>query len=185
MSTARPELNVAVVMRRERITGPMSRWQEWRWSLLEVVLHEDGFGSAARLLYHDEGEQRWLHPGFTVQLFKDDAVGYQLNLSTSAPCWFVLWRMEEQPSVAPEPIARPEMVTLSYVDAGRWLDAQETVEQVAAPGAVVAWLQEFVAEHRVDEPERRRRPQSFRALTDRFGQLAQISEVKTPGGSRG
>ena len=27
----RPALDVAVIMRRERIVGPMSRWQTWRW----------------------------------------------------------------------------------------------------------------------------------------------------------
>ncbi len=185
MNTARPELRVAVLMRRQRIIGAMSRWQSWRWSLLDVVQNEQGFGDAARLLYQDESEQRWLHPGFSVQLFKDDVDGYILNLGTSAPCWFVLWRMEEQASVAPEPLARPEMVTLSYVDAGRWLDAQETVEQVAAPAAVVAWLQAFVAEHRVIEPKRRSRPESFRALADRFGQPAPLSRTKRSGGSHG
>ena len=185
MNTARPELKVAVVMRRQRITGPMRRWQQWRWVLADVVPDELGFGSAARLLYHSDNEQRWLHPGYAVELFADDVEGYFLNLSTSAPCWFVLWRMEEQASVALEPIARPEMVTLSYVDAGRWLDAQETVEQVAAPVVVVAWLQAFVAEHRVAEPQRRKRPESFRALTDRFGQPAQISTAKESGGFRG
>ena len=28
-----PALNVAVVMRREPLTGPMARWQTWRWVL--------------------------------------------------------------------------------------------------------------------------------------------------------
>ena len=31
-----------------------------------------------------------------------------------------------------EPVAMPQIVTLSYHDAGRWLDAQETVERVDA-----------------------------------------------------
>ncbi len=181
MNVPRPQLKVAVVMRRERITGPMSRWQSWRWVLADVVAHEDGFGSAARLLYRSESEERWLHPDHTVQLFKDDVEGYYLNLSTSAPCWFVLWRMEEHASVAEEPIARPEAVSLSYVDAGRWLDAQETVEQVAAPAPVLAWLQEFANEHRVAEPKRRARPESFRPLADRFESGAPRSGGQEPG----
>jgi Protein of unknown function (DUF3305) len=181
MNTLRPELKVAVVMRRERIEGPMSRWQPWRWVLAEVVPHEDGFGTAARLLYKNDREERWLHPGYSVELFKDDAEGYHLNASTEAPCWFVLWRMEEEAGITDEPIARPEMVSLSYYDAGRWLDAQETVEQVAAPAAVVEWLRAFVAEHHVDEPKQRRRPESFRSLTDRFGNPASITTEKKSG----
>lgn len=171
-------LETAVVMRKERITGAMSRWQDWRWVLEDVVANEPGFGAAPRLLYRDETQERWLHPGFTVRLFKDDAEGYLLNASAPAPCWFVLWRMEESPSVAAEPLARPEIVTLSYHDAGRWLDAQETVEQVPAPPAIVAWLQAFVAAHYVPEPKRRRRPVSFQSLQDRFGNPASVSTVK-------
>lgn len=183
--TQRPSVQVAVVMRRERLTGVASRWQPWRWVLADVVAHEDGFGTAARLLYKDDNEERWLHPGYTVELFRDDAEGYSLNASTEAPGWFVLWRMEEEAQLADEPIARPEMVSLSYYDAGRWLDAQETVEQVPAPAPVVAWLRAFVQEHHVDEPKRRKRPESFRSLTDRFGNPASVSTHKNSGGGRG
>ena len=183
--TQRPAIEVAVVMRRERIQGPMSRWQSWRWVLAEVVPQEDGFGTAPRLLYKNESEERWLHPGYKVELFKDDAEGYYLNVTTQAPCWFVLWRMEEEAGMSDEPIARPEMVSLSYYDAGRWLDAQETVEQVPAPAPVIEWLQAFVDEHHVAESKRRKRPESFRSLTDRFGNPVSISTEKKSGGGRG
>lgn len=181
MNTPRPELKIAVVMRRERINGAMSRWQDWRWVLADVVPHEEAFGSNARILYKDEQEERWLHPDYTVALYGDDAEGYYLNLSTSAPCWFVLWRMEEEATLCEMPMARPEAVSLSYVDAGRWLDAQETVEQVPAPAAVIEWLQAFVDQHREAEPRLRRRPESFRPLTDRFGNPALISTGKSRG----
>lgn len=166
-------------MRRERIDGPMARWQPWRWVLADVVEHEDAFGTAPRLLRKDEHEERWLHPGFTVELFRDDAEGYLLNATTAAPCWFVLWRMQEQGGQGAEPMAVPCMVSLSYHDAGRWLDAQETVEQVPAPESVVSWMRDFADSHRVVEPRRRRRPESFRTLTDRFGNPASVSTGKT------
>lgn len=185
MSTLRPALEVAVIMRHERIQGPMSQWQTWRWVLDDVIAQEDDFGTMPRLLYKSDNEERWLHPGYSVELFTDDAEGYYLNASTSAPCWFVLWRMEEEAGMAKEPIAKPAMVSLSYHDAGRWLDAQETVEQVAAPAPVVEWLQAFVDEHHVIEPKRRKRPESFRSLTDRFGNPVSISTEKKSGGVHG
>jgi hypothetical protein len=185
MSNTRPSLEVAVVMRRERIEGAMSRWQSWRWVLADVVLHEDGFGTAPRLLYKNENEERWLHPGYKVELFTDDAEGYNLNVTTAAPGWFVLWRMEEEAGISDEPMAKPEVVSLSYIDAGRWLDAQETVEQVPAPAAVVQWLQAFVDEYHVAEPKRRKRPESFKSLTDRFGNPVSITTEKKSGGGHG
>ena len=176
----RPSIEVAVVMRRERIAN---RWQPWRWMLDDVVAQEPGFGSEPRLLHKTEQEELWLHPGFQVELFRDDAEGYYLNVSTDAPGWFVLWRMEEEATVAAEPLARPTMVTLSYHDAGRWLDAQETVEQIPAPPHVVEWMRGFVEQHYVLEPKKRRRPESFKRLQDRFGNPAAVTTLKKFGGS--
>jgi len=178
----RPAIEVAVVMRRERLDN---RWQPWRWTLADVVPHEPGFGSEPRLLVKSDSEERWLHPGFVVELFRDDAEGYYLNATTDAPCWFVLWRMEEEATVADEPIPRPTAVSVSYHDAGRWLDAQETVEQVPAPAHVVEWMREFADAHYVPEPRKRARPQSFQRLEDRFGNPASVSTQKKGGGGHG
>lgn len=180
--TQRPTLEVAVVMRREKLDNP---WQSHRWVLHDVALHDPAFGDAPRLLVDDGRVQHWLHPGFTVQLHRDDAEGYYLNVTTPAPCWFVMWRMEEAPSIADEPIAKPQIVTLSYHDAGRWLDAQETVEQVPAPAEVVDWMREFAQAHYVPEPKKRKRPASFQPLEDRFGNPASVSTTKTFGGPQG
>lgn len=182
MNAPRPAIDVAVVMRKVRQNN---RWQPWRWELADVVLQEEGFGREPRLMLDNEQEQRWLHPGFCVELFRDDAEGYYLNVTTPAPAWFVLWRMEEEATVAAEPIARPAIVTLSYHDAGRWLDGGEMVEQVPAPPDVVAWMREFADAHYVPEPKRRARPQSFQPLKDRFGNPASVSTGKKYGGGHG
>jgi hypothetical protein len=175
----RPSMEVAVVMRRLRLDN---KWQPFRWELADVVPNEAAFGTQPRLLLEDEREQRWLHPGYLVELYRDDAEGYYLNATTEAPCFFVLWRMEEAPSVAAEPIARPEVVTVSYHDAGRWLDAQETVEQVPAPPEVAQWMRDFAEAHYVPEPRKRKRPDSFQRLEDRFGNPASVTTIKRFGG---
>lgn len=180
--TQRPSLDVAVVMRRVRLDN---RWQPWRWELHEVVPNEEAFGSQPRRIYSDEREERWLHPGLRVELFRDEGEGYYLNATTPAPAWFVLWRMEEEAGVAGEPIARPAFVTLSYNEAARWLDAQEQVEQVPAPPNVVQWIREFADAVYVPEPRKRKRPESFKPLQDRFGNPASVSTEKKYGGGGG
>ncbi len=182
MSHKSPPLHVAVIMRKVRVSGPMSQWQPFRWELHDVIHHEPAADTTPRLMRHDDSGEYWLHPGFTVELFRDDAEGYYLNATTPAPCWFVLWRLEDEATVASEPIARPLTVSVSYNDAGRWLDAQETVEQVSAPADVVAWFKAFADEHYKIEPKKRRRPDSFKPLTDRFGNPASISTEKKYGG---
>ena len=175
----RPSIEVAVVMRRQRLAN---RWQSWQWALHEVLGQEPGFGDQPRLMRKNDQQELWLHPGFVVELFRDDAEGYYLNATTPAPGWFVLWRMEDEPTLSDEPLARPTMVSLSYHDAGRWLDAQETVEQVPASPDVVEWMRAFIDEHHVLEPKRRKRPESFKSLQDRFGNPAAVSTEKKFGG---
>ena len=137
-----------------------------------------------RIIRKNENDsiERWIHVGYRAELFTDDAEGYYLNVTTDAPCWFVLWRMEEESGITDEPIAKPEMVSLSYHDAGRWLDAQETVEQVPLPPEVIAWLKAFVDQHHVNELKKRKRPDSFKRLEDRFGNPASITTEKNMGG---
>ena len=126
MSTLRPFIEVAVIMQRLANTGPAARWQPWRWQLADVVMHETGFGTEPRLLYQSDTEQRWLHGGLKVELFKDDGEGYYLNASTDVPSWFVLWRMDEEPSLAAEPIPRPLVAAQAGAARG----------QAASPAAV-------------------------------------------------
>ena len=179
-------------MRRERVQGAMRQWQTRRWVLHDVVRddhvpHDAQAGTQPKCLRQTDDEQIWLHPGFSVSLHRDDAQGYYLNSTSPAPCWFVLWRMEEEPQISQEVMAVPVMVSLSYHDAGRWLDAQEQVEQVPAPQEVVAWMTAFAQEHWEVEPKRRKRPDSFKPLQDRFGNPASVSTgqytASRPGGS--
>ena len=181
----RPSITVAVTLRKERLTGAAARWQDWRWVLHDVAEQQTGFGSEPRLLFKSDSEERWLHPGFEVELFTGDAEGYYLNVTTAQPCFWVVWRMEEEAALAELPMAVPQIVTLSYHDAGRWLDAQENVDQVPAQDEVVAWLRAFVAEHHVPEVKRRQRPQSFKTLQDRFGNPVRITTDKSAGRGAG
>jgi hypothetical protein len=194
---SRPAIEVDVVMRREPVSGPMSRWQPWRWVLADVVLRSepDDTGPADPHQTHEpqavepvdatkasEQAAHWLFPSFRVELFRDDAEGYFLNLNSPHPCFWVFWRADEARLLDGEPMAVPQIVTLSYHDAGRWLDAQERVDQVPAPSEVVEWLRSYVDATYQPEPKKRKRPDSFKPLTDRFGQPVRISTEKVRGG---
>ena len=159
-SQPRPAIRVAVVIDRERAPN---RWQDWGFTIAEVVADEDAFGDEPRVLRDDGKVQRTLHPGFALELFRDQAEGYWLNLSSGTPVWFVVWRIDDaEPSRA-----WPERVSLSYDEAGRWLDAQERVDNVPLQSDLAAWLQAYTDANYRPEPKKRRRPQSFVAPGER------------------
>ena len=152
----RPSIPVAVVIERHRQPND---WQDWSFGIVEIVRDEGGFGEQARTLRDDGSIARQLHPGLTVTLHRDEAEGYYLNLSSGAPVWFVMWRVDDDDTSR----AWPELVTLSYNEAGRLLDAQERVDNLPLPVEVCAWLQAFVDEHYKPEVKQRRRPASFKS----------------------
>lgn len=149
-------------MQLERLQQP-SRWEDWRWRVADIVLDAGQFGGAPRLLRDDGRSRLVLHPGLEVTLHRDEAEGYYLNLTSGAPVWFVMWRVDE----ADPPDAWPEIVTLSYNEAGRLLDAQERVDNMPLPAAVRDWLQAYTDENYRPEPKERKRPASFRRPEER------------------
>lgn len=152
----RPCLSVAVLI--ERRHQP-TRWEDWGFRIADVALDEGGFGNTPRTLRDDGQTAQFLYPGLKVTLYADEAEGYYLNLTSGQPVWFVMWRVDDtDPSRA-----WPELVTLSYNEAGRLLDAQERVDNLPLPTTVRGWLQGFTDEHHRPEPKRRQRPASFQS----------------------
>jgi hypothetical protein len=158
--TDRPQIDVAVLIERRQQPNP---WEQWSFRIADVALDVGGFGSGPRLLRDDGQCAQFLHPGFKVALYRDEAEGYYLNLSSGRPVWFVMWRTDE----ADPSRAWPELVTLSYNEAGRLLDAQERVDNVPLPDDVVQWLQAYTDAHYRPEPKRRQRPASFQSPEQR------------------
>jgi uncharacterized protein DUF3305 len=152
---SKPSFPVAVVMQRRAV---QNRWIDcvWEpWSVLSTA--ERG---TPRLLLDDQGTSQWLHPGFTLQLHKDEAEGYYLNVSGPAPSVFVLWRMDEERAL-------PLEVTVSSEEAGRWLDGGHSVDRVAMPAEIFAWVGDYVEHNYRPEPKKRIKPRSFKHPKDR------------------
>lgn len=155
-----PTLHVAVLIERQR---QPNAWEDWRFAIVDVLPDDGSFGEAPRTLRDDGRTAQMLHPGLPVTLHRDEGEGYHLNLSSGAPVWFVMWRIDdEDPSRA-----WPERVTLSYHEAGRLLDAQERVDNLPLGADVREWLQAYTDEHYRPEPKQRKRPASFRAPDQR------------------
>jgi hypothetical protein len=63
----------------------------------------------------------------------------------------------------------PLDVTASYNEGGRWLDGGHSVDGVAMPPEVFAWVGEYVEKNYRPEPRKRIKPRSFMHPKDRVG----------------
>jgi len=169
-------MRFAVLMRKQNIDNP---WISYRWVPLEVLPDFGQFNDAAgnsisgKFLERDESGESWLFTGYELNLFPDEAEGYYLNISATSPCWFVMWRLEEdiERYIDPQslPLARsevtmavPHRICVSYNEAGRLLDGGESVDTVVMTDEHASWLQEYVNENYRPEPKKRHRPASFK-----------------------
>lgn len=138
-----------------------NRWIDCVWEPWSVLPAVDGEETrAARMLVDTPDEKQWLHPGFTLMLHKDEAEGYYLNVSGPSPSVFILWRMEDERAL-------PVEVTVSSEEAGRWLDGGHSVDRVAMPPEIFAWVGEYVEHNYRPVPQKRIKPRSFRHPKDR------------------
>ncbi len=153
-------IDVAVVMQREAAPNV---WEDWRFTVLEVVPDEGAFGDVPRKL-HDEGAiTRWLFPRFRVALFADECKGYFLNLTSGKPAWFVSWRgVDGDPSQV-----EVTGVSVSYIEADRRLTAEEQVENLPLPDEICEWVRVFTNAHFKPEGQRKVRAQSFLSPQER------------------
>ena len=159
----------------ERTARP-NAWEDWQFRVAEVLPDEAAFGSAPRLLHDDGRHARWLFPGLRLELHADECKGYFLNLTSGAPVWFVPWRRDE----ADASQARPIAVSVSYIEADRWMAAEERVDTVPLAAELCEWLREFTNEHFRPEAPRRQRAASFLSPEERAAQ-APAPDRSSPG----
>lgn len=94
----------------------------------------------------------WVTTPIDLWIYRDEAEGYYLNLESPEPSFFVKWR------VMPETGAALAIaISLSYDEAGRWLDASENVDRVALPTEMLPWLAEFTQAHYQPEGKKKKR----------------------------
>jgi hypothetical protein len=150
----KPSFSVAVVMQKR---PAQSRWADTIWEPHGVLPDP---GGAARVLREQGGTVQWLHPGFKIVLHRDENEGYYLNVSAPQPRVFILWRMEGEQAL-------PLDVTASSDEAGRWLDGGHSVDGVAMPPDIFAWVGEYVENNYRPQPKQRIKPRSFKHPKDR------------------
>jgi hypothetical protein len=138
---------LAVIMERTELKN---RWATEQWEVIGVVRDPDAANGAPRVIVRNDRCTQTLYPGYTLQLTRDEAEGYYLNLTSPEPKVFVLWRWIDD-------AAQPQRITVSYGEGARWADSGEQVDGVAIPPELLAWIAAFVEKHYEPEQPKKKR----------------------------
>ena len=145
---------LGVVLERRDIDNP---WQSVSWRAVAVIPGAPPV-DGRRVLAEGSGWVRYHAATLTVELHRKGTEGYRYNLSTKVPAVFVLTRRHEDTEGEVEPCA----ATVCPNEAQDYLDAgDDIVDRVPMPEVVVAWVQDFVKTHHVDQPFKKRRKKKW------------------------
>ncbi len=148
---------VEVVFRKRPVA---SRWADFEWEPVEAIMSQIAPPLRCETEVRDECTYwRWF--GALMDLHPSEGEGYWLNLTSDAPCVFVMWRIDDDAGDGAVPI--PAVVTASYNEAGRMLDAGDRVDRVPMPEPMQGALAEYTMKFYTPEKRRKvRRNDPFR-----------------------
>lgn len=126
-----------------------NKWISERWEAIGVIPERGPGGAAARRIRADDESEQWLFSGLRLELFREEAENYLLNVTAPEPRVFVMWRRDESE------LPRPVLVTVSYGAAAAMMDASEQVDGVRMPADIHDWVTRF-ARHHYRPPEKRK-----------------------------
>jgi Protein of unknown function (DUF3305) len=143
-----PSWSASVAFRKRPVT---SRWADFEWDTASISVSDDlQMTLAGPLELSVNSESQWRWDGQRIELHHSEGEGYWLNLNSPQPCIFVMWRLEED-----DRVPRPVVVTVSYNEAGRMLDAGDHVDNVPMPEAMKALLTTYTAANYKPEPRKK------------------------------
>jgi hypothetical protein len=143
---------VGIIVQKRRINHP---WQEWTWEPVGVLPWAEE-GVRWRLLTEEPDRIRYHAATMTVHLYRSDTEAYVANLDTGAPAIYV--GISEGDPAAGEWEFEPSFVSLSPYEAQDRTDsAEELIERLEVPPAMLEWLEAFVAKHHEEEAFVKRR----------------------------
>lgn len=146
----RVRLPVAVIMGRRTVSG--RGWTVPSWRVVGVVSGADLPGREAQgvPVRSGEEEEQLLWGGLQLELYRDAADSYWVNLTGAQPSLFILCN-ETDSGLA------PKLVTVDQNEACSGVEGDDRVFSVAIPPEVYRYIEAFVIEHHAPKEKRKRK----------------------------
>lgn len=160
--TASPRLSlpVAVVLGRRMVAG--RGWKVPHWRVVGVVSGAQLPGPDTRgvPVHSAEDEEHFLWGGLRLDLYRDAAESYWVNLTGAQPSLFVLCSEQEGGQLV------PALVTADQNEACSGVEGDERVFAASIPPEVYQQIERFVVEHHVPRERHKRKRTDWSARGD-------------------
>jgi len=148
-------MSLGIVLERTPVDHP---WQDHEWKLAAVLP-----GAAlidAPVILKEEPDVLQVHAEtLNIELFKGETEGYRENLTGGSLIFVVLRDADEESDTEYDIV--PFLATVCAYEAQDYMDAsEERVDVIVMPPDMVAWVANFIDEHHVEVPFRKRKRDS-------------------------
>lgn len=147
---------VSVVIEKRMIER--GRWSLPQWEAVAVLAGEDVRRGAPQRasLPAEEGRERVLWSGYSLDLYCDSAENYWSNLMAQTPSVFVVCHPDEDEELS------PLLVTVSQDEASAHMESDDPVYSVPMPPEIYQWLERYVVENYVPEEKKKRKRKDWK-----------------------
>ena len=158
-------LPVGIIVERRRIEHA---WTDWSWRVVDIIIAPPPMKDWTVLRSGEDWT--WFHAATaTLELHAKEAEAYVFNMKSAKPAIYVV--LSDDEDVESEISLHVHLVTASPYEAQDYLDSgEDMVEAMEMPPEIVAWIDDFIAEHYVEEPFIKRKRDKHRIEEHKFGQ---------------
>jgi hypothetical protein len=144
------KMPVSVVMEKRPCD---SVWADFSFAAVGVISGETSRDGQARKIYQQDGIERYLYPGLSVQLYQDECESYYHNLMSPQPGCYIVAAEGEGDNEIP----KPYLVSLSFDEVHAYLEGDEQVYAVEIPPELYKWTEAFVLTHYIATKKTKRK----------------------------
>ena len=140
-----------------------NQWIDFDWRVVSVLPGAAEINDWVELRSGTDEQGGWVQyhaATLPLEIFRKETEGYKFNLTLEQPSIFIV--MRESDDEEDEHDVFPFLVTVCPYEAQDYLDSsEEVVDNVPMPETVMAWLADYIEQHHVDEPFKKRKRKAF------------------------
>ena len=128
-------------------------WVNFTYQAVGVITGEHPQEREVKKIYEQNGLERYLFSGLSLQLYVDECESYYHNLMSPQPGCYIVASEPETLDEMPEPY----LVSLSFDEAHAYLEGDEQVYAVEIPADLYRWTEAFILMHYVATKKTKRK----------------------------